>query len=341
MRIRHGWLAAALALSVGAGACKKKEENKPAQPAAGSAATTPTPAEKPATGTPAPAPSAPAAGASDDLSLLPVDSEVVMGLNFSQLQKSVLWKKFVEPQLAKSDVQQKLGKFKDTCGFDPISAVTSLSVGVKGVGQDKPDGVFVIHGPEKGKVMACLDKVKAEAEKEGTAITVDSDVVTFKGKDGDQFAFTYVNDTTVVGVVGAEANPAGVKKAAAGGSALKTSPAFVEMYGKIKSQDSLWMLMNGNSKAFDQAAGLGFRPKAVFGSVNVTDGLSVDMNVRLESPEKATQFAGMMKQQAGQLAPMVDKLDINSDAADVKVAVAMSSQKLDALITQFGGLLGR
>lgn len=338
MRIRHGWLVAALALSLSAGACKKKEENKPAQPAGGPAATTPTPAEKPATDKPAEAPAA-VAGASDDLSLLPVDSEVVMGLNFAQLQKSVLWKKIVEPQLAKSDVQQKLGKFKDTCGFDPISAVTSISMGVKGVGQDKPDGVFVVHGPEKSKVMGCLDKVKAEAEKEGTTITIDGDIVTFKGKDGDPLAFTYVNDSTVVGVVGTQATPDGVKKAAAGGSALKTSPAFVEMYGKIKSQDSLWMLMNGNSKAFDQAAGLGFRPKAVFGSVNVTDGLTLDMNVRLESPEKATQFAGMMKQQAGQLAPMVDKLDINSDAADVKVAVAMSSQKLDALIQQFGAFL--
>lgn len=338
VRIRQGWLVAALALSVTAAACKKKEENKPAAPAGGSAQTTPTTAEKPADKTPTPTP-APAAGASDDLSLLPVDSEVVMGLNFAQLQKSALWKKIVEPQLMKSDVQQKLGKFKDTCGFDPIASVQSISMGMKGVGADKPDGVIVIHGPEKGKVIPCLDKVKAEAEKDGTTITVDSDVVTFKGKSGDTFAFTYVNDTTVVAVIGANATTAGVKAAAAGGSALKTSAAFVEMYGKIKSQDSLWMLMNGNSKAFDQAAGLGFRPKAVFGSVNVTDGLTMDMSVRLDSPDKATQFAGMMKQQAGQLAPMVDKLDINSDAADVKLSVAMSSQKLDALISQFGTFL--
>lgn len=336
VRIRQGWLVAALALSVTAAACKKKEENKPAAPANGSAQ--PTTAEKGTDKTPTPAP-APAAGASDDLSLLPVDSEVVMGLNFAQLQKSVLWKKIVEPQLMKSDVQQKLGKFKDTCGFDPFAAVQSISMGLKGVGADKPDGVIVVHGPEKGKVLPCLDKVKAEAEKEGTTVTVDDDVVSFKGKDGDTFAFTYVNDTTLVGVVGANATPAGVKAAAAGGSALKTSAAFVEMYGKIKSQDSLWMLMNGASKAFDQAAGLGFRPKAVFGSVNVTDGLTVDMNVRLDSPDKATQFASMMKQQAGQLAPMVDKLDITSDAADVKLAVAMSSQKLDALIQQFGALI--
>ena len=339
VRIRQGWLVAALALSVGAGACKKKDENKaPATGSAAGSAAAPTPAEKPADKPATPA-GAPTGAAAEDLSLLPVDSEVVMGLNFAQLQKSVLWKKLVEPQLAKSDVQQKLGKFKDACGFDPITAVQSLSIGMKGVGAEKPDGVIVIHGPEKAKVLPCLDKFKAEAEKEGTKVATEGDVVTITGKDGEPVAFTFVGDTTAVAVIGANANAAGVKAAAAGGSALKTSPAFVEMYGKIKTGDSLWMLMNGNSKAFDQAAGLGFRPKAVFGSVNVTDGLTADMSVRLESPEKATQFAGMLKQQAGQLAPMVDKLDINSDASDVKLALALSSQKLEGLINQFGAFL--
>lgn len=335
VRIRQGWLVAALALSVGAGACKKSDDKK--APATGSAAgsaaapTTEKPADKPA--------AAPTGAAAEDLALLPVDSEVVMGLNFAQLQKSVLWKKLVEPQLAKSDVQQKLGKFKDACGFDPITAVQSLSIGMKGVGGDKPDGVIVIHGPEKAKVLPCLDKFKAEAEKEGSKVVTEGDVVTITGKDGEPVAFTFVGDTTAVAVIGANANPAGVKAAAAGGSALKTSPAFVEMYGKIKAQDSLWMLMNGNSKAFDQAAGLGFRPKAVFGSVNVTDGLTADMNVRLENPDKATQFAGMLNQQAAQVKPMVDKLDVTSDASDVKIALALSSQKLEGLITQFGAFL--
>lgn len=339
VRIRTGWLVAALALSISAGACKKNEKK-----ADTSAATTPTPgatAEKVAPGGAAPAAAAATAAAGDDLGLLPVDSEMVMGLNFASLQKSPLWKKFVEPQLLKDDAQKKLAEFKDKCGFDPMSAVTSISLGMKGVGADKPDGVIVVHGPEKGKVLACIDKMKDEAAKEGTTITNDNGVVTIKPKDdGDAMSFTYVNDTTLVGVIGPNSSPASVLAAAKGGSALKTSPAFVEMYGKIKTGDSLWMLMNGNSKAFDQAASMGFKPKAVFGSVNVSDGLAVDLRVRLETPEQATQIAGMAKGQVGQFAKMVDTLDIAAEASDVKVIVVVSAAKLETLISQFGGMLG-
>jgi hypothetical protein len=335
VRIRQGWLVAALAVSVSVGACKKKDDNKApaAGSAAGSAQTTPSTAEKPAT--PAGAP----AGASDDLSLLPVDSEMVMGLNFAQLQKSVLWKKFVEPQLMKAEAQEKLAKFKDACGFDPITSITSMSVGMKGIGEEKPDGVFVVHGVAKDKSLACLDKFKAEAEKDGTKVVTDGDVITITKGSSDPVAFTFVGADTLVGVMGTNANTAGVKAAAAGGSALKTSPAFVEMYGKIKTQDSLWLSMNGKSKAFDQMAGMGFRPTAVFGSINVTDGLSADMNLRLDSPDKATQLATLINTQAAQIKPMVDKLDVSNDAADVKISLGLSAAKLEALINQFGAFL--
>jgi hypothetical protein len=197
-----------------------------------------------------------------------------------------------------------------------------------------------VHGPEKAKVMACLDKMKDEAAKDGSTITKDGDIVNIKSKSGENFAFTYVSDDTLVGVIGTAANSAGVKAVASGTSALKTSPAFVEMYSKINTADSLWMLMNGNSKAFDKAAALGFKPKAVFGSVNVTDGLTVDLRVRLDTPDQAVQIANMAKGQVAQFVKMVDKLEIVADAADVKVNVALSTQKLEALIQQFAGMMG-
>lgn len=340
VRTRHGWLVAALAIGL-VGACKKDE--KKAEGGSGETKTAPTTtdkvAEKPA-GQTAEAPAPAAAATGDDLSLLPVDSEMVLGLNFAQLQQSALWKKFVEPQLMKGDTQAKLAEFKTKCGFDPMASVSSISMGLKGLGADSPDGVIVVHGPDKTKVLACLDKMKEEAAKDGSTIEKDGDVVSIKNKNGDQFSFTYVNDSTIVGVVGKDANSAGVKKAAAGGSALKTSAAFVEMYGKIKTGDSLWILMNGNSKAFDKAAAMGFKPKAVFGSVNVTDGLAVDMRVRLDTPEQAKQITDMAKGQTQQFVKMVDKLDIVAEQADVKINVAMSAQKLEQLVQQFAGMMG-
>ncbi len=341
--IRHGWLVAVLAVGFTAGACKKDEkktETPGSGEATGSATATDKVAEKPAGQTPAPSGPAAVNPNASDLALLPVDSEIVLGLNFSQLQQSALWKKFVEPQMMKGDTQKKLAEFKDKCGFDPMVAVKSISIGMKGLGADKPDGVVVVHGTEKAKVLACLDKMKDQAAKDGSTIEKDGDVVNVKNKGGDNFAFTYVNDDTMVGVMGSQSNTAGVKAAAAGTSTLKSSAAFVEMYSKINTADSMWIMMNGNSKAFDKAAQLGFKPKAVFGSLNVTDGLTVDLRVRLDTPDQAVQIANMAKGQVQQFAKMVDKLDIVADAADVKVNVALSTHKLEALMQQFAGLMG-
>src|SRR5262249_39002277 len=131
----------------------------------------------------------------------------------------------------------------------------------------------------------------------------------------------------------------GVKQVASGGSALKTSPAFVEMYGKINTTDSMWILMNGSSKAFEKMP-MGFKLKAVFGSVNVTDGLKLDGRVRFESADQAAQLAGMAKMQMDQAKQFFDKLDVNADGADLKVSVAMSNAKLKSLMQLVGGKLG-
>ena len=341
VRIHHGWLVAALALGLTATACKKDEKKSDTPGTVEKTADKPADkaAEKPAGQTSAPNKVAVNPNA-DDLALLPVDSEIVMGLNFSQLQTSALWKKFVEPQMMKAETQKKLAEFKDKCGFDPMSAVQSMSMGLKGIGADKPDGVVVIHGPDKSKVVACIDKMKDEAMKDGTTITTDGDVINVKNKTGDNFAMTFVGDSTILGVIGTNATAAGVKAAASGTSALKTSPAFVDMYSKINTADSLWILMNGNSKAFDKAAALGFKPKAVFGSVNVTDGLTLDMRVRLDTPDQAVQISNMAKGQVQQFVKMVDKLEINPDAADVKINIAISTVKLEALIQQIMGMMG-
>src|SRR6478735_9205059 len=136
VRTRIGWLVAVAALSIGVGACKKKDEAKKTdqtQPAGGDKA-------NPVTATPSVVNQA----GGDDLSLLPADSEMVMGLNFAQLQQSALWKQF-SPKLM-DKMGSGLAEFKAACGFDPMEAIKSMSMGLKGVGGDVPDGVIIIHG---------------------------------------------------------------------------------------------------------------------------------------------------------------------------------------------------
>jgi hypothetical protein len=334
VRTRSGWLVAVVALSFGIGACKNKEENK-----AGGTGTTA--GEQKAGGGAAPGPSTGLGMVSgDDLSLLPADSEVVLGLNLAQLQQSALWKQFAPKLMEKA--ASELADFKTACGFDPLEAVKSLSAGMKTAGDDKADGVVVVHGPDKGKVMACLPKAKEEAAKKGGDVTIDGDVFSFKGKNGESMFWTFVNNDTMVGAVGPSSSKDSLRAAAKGGSALKTSQTFVEMHSKINTKESLWFLVNGNAPFMAKAAQAGVKPKAVFGSVNVTDGLTVDMRIRLGSPDEATQLVTMAKGQTNnpQVKQMFDKLDVTSDGADAKISVAMSNQKLQQLMGLVGGMMG-
>src|SRR5262245_53012220 len=168
---------------------------------------------------------------------------------------------------------------------------------MKGLGGSTPDGAIVIHVLDKGKSRACLDKAKAEAAKKGSEITVDGDVFTVKDKNGQLTAWTFVGGDTLLGVMGPSASKDTVLAAAKGGSALKTSQTFVEMFSKINTKDSLWLLINGNAPFMQKAAQAGVKPKAVFGSLNVTDGLTVDLRIRLGSADEATQLVNMMKGQ--------------------------------------------
>lgn len=338
VRIRSGWLVVVLALGLGASACKKNDDKKGDQPATGDkmAETGGLPALDKGGATPV-------AVGGDDLSLLPVDSEVVIGINFAQLQSSSIWKQFVAPKLATADLAG-MQKFKALCGFDPLESLKSISIGLKDLSGNNPNGAIVVHGYDKTKSMTCFDKDGvSDVEKDGSKVTIDGDVVMIKDKSGKQMGFTFVNDSTALAVIGPDAaTKDGIKKVAGGGGALKTSATFVEMYGKINTGDSVWMLMNGNSPVLSKMGAMGVKPKALFGSLNITDGLAVDMRLRLSSPDEVTQFVKMAKGQTDnpQVKQMFDKLDVTADGSDAKFSVGMSAAKLQALIGMVGGMMG-
>lgn len=273
----------------------------------------------------------------DDLALIPRDSEVVVGINLSQIQQSALWKKFIEPQLLTGDALGKINEFKTKCGIDPMSIVKSISIGVKDVSGGKPQGVVVVHGMDKSKAMSCLDSMKDEIAKGGTELTRDGDVALFKNtRTGQQIAMQYINDSTALAVFGEQVTAASVKAAQSNSQTLKSSQPFLDMYGKISTGDSLWFLLSG--RVLDKGAALGVKPSGVFGSLNVSDSLTLDLRIRLASPEEAAKLTTLGQSQAKQAAKMFDKLDITSDGPEVKLAIGLSSQKLEALVEQLKGL---
>jgi hypothetical protein len=276
-----------------------------------------------------------ASASSDDLSLLPADSELVIGINLKQIQQSPLWKKMVEPKLMSGEAQRRMSELKAKCGIDPMASISSLAVGLKGLDGDKPEGVAVVRGLDKAKTLDCIEKNKDELTKDGTQLTRDGDVVLLKDRRGEPAAFGFINDSTAVAVFGPTASAASVKAVAAGSSSLKSSATFLEMYKKVKTGDSIWMLASG--KTMDK---LPVKATAAYGSLNVTDGLSLDGRVRFESPDAATQAASLVNAQAKQAAQYVDKAEFTSDGNEVHGSVVVSSQKLTQLTPMLNMLMG-
>ncbi|HEY4244227.1 MAG TPA: hypothetical protein VGM88_30650 [Kofleriaceae bacterium] len=271
--------------------------------------------------------------------MIPADSEVVFGLNWQSLEASALFKQYVEPQMMKGDTLSKLNDFKAKCGFDPMAELKTMSMGFKNMDGGDPEGVVVVHGVDKSKFWPCIDKYKDQAQADGTTFTKDGDALIVK-KGTDTTALAFANDTTIVAQVGKTASKDGVLAVVKGASGLKTSAAFMDMFGKIKTSDTVWMFINGNGKLLDKMAMIGSKPKAVYGSVNVTDGLAADIRLHMDTPDAASSLATMMKSQTAQVSAMVDKVEVSSEGSEVKFVLVLSKEKLEALIKQFGGMLG-
>ena len=348
VRIRSGWIVALASLGlVTAAACKK--DDKKDQPAAADKATDKDKADTKAGDKDSKA--APGGGAADsqplaaiggqigdDLALLPKDSEIVVGVNFAQIQGSGLWKENIANKIKDAP---GVDKFKALCGFDPFESLKSMAIGVKNIPTDKNadpkaiSAVVVIHGYDKTKAMACFDKDGiAEVEKDGSKVKMEGDTALITDKSGVQMGFTFVNDNTALAVVGSDAaSKDSIKKVASGDSALKSSKAFVEMYNKIDSTQSIWAVVNAEGPSLSKAMGqMGsmIHPKRIFGSLNITDGLSLDLRVRVNSPDEAQSLVSLGKGQVDQVKKMgiADKVELTADGADLKVSFAMSHEKL-------------
>ena len=269
----------------------------------------------------------------NDLDLIPADVELVVGINWSRATKSPLYAEIVAPQLA-----PVLDVFRP-CHFDPLASLTSLTFGMRGIDdRTNEEVVAVVHGLPRDQTVACIEKLRPELEKDGSKLAFEGDVVTLVDTHSKLGALEFVDDHTAVLAIGPHGTPAGLAALAKQTTGLRTSPAFVEMYGKLRTSDALWGLINGTSRAF---RGMPVKLKALVGSLDATDSVAADVHLIMDSPADADQLAGLLRQQASQIQAFVDRFDISAVGAQVDVKVAMSHQKVSSLSTMLFGVARR
>ena len=278
-----------------------------------------------------------AASATDALAFLPVDSEIVLGLDVQQVVGSPLWKRFEDRLLA--SVGKELQEFKAACGYDPLATLRTLTMGARITSAESPEGVFVVRGLDRDKTLACLPRAFA---KDGVRISSDGGVITLPARGTGDFpkVMAFVDASTAVFATGAQATRAQLEAALASGAPLRKSRAFAELWSGLDPKQTMWVVMNGSSKAFDGFAQLGARPKAIIGSLSLANGLSASGRVRFASPDQATQYAAMVQAQLGMVRPMVEEIEVAADGADLTLRLAMTVPQLESLFAMLGGMLG-
>lgn len=275
-----------------------------------------------------------------DLGLLPADADAVIGLNFAQVRGSALWQRYVAPMLVgNADIQ----KFQAQCGFDPLSSITSISIGIKGLGDDAPiSGVIVVHGLDKAKSLSCFENEGlGDADDPGSKLTVDGDVLLIGGPgDHDHAAFTFVDASTALVVLGpAAATRQSVEQVAAGGGTFATTSAFAETLQYVNTDDSLWLMLSDSSPLVRtiNTAIAPYTPVVLgttYVALNITDSLALDAGLRLGSPQTVAALVSTIqaKLAAGPLhdsvTPYFDQLDVTADGSDLIVSLALSGDQL-------------
>ncbi len=272
----------------------------------------------------------------DDLAYLPAASDVIAQIDLAKLRGSALYKSFLEPKLREAlEKEGKFAQFKSKCGMDPVAELTSISIGM--TGSDDPQGVVIVHGMDKAKSLACLEKTKAEMEAEGSKYTIDGEIITVTTKDGKTSVMTFIDANSAVLQMGPAVSKDTLAAVLTGTAGVKSSAAFMDLYGKTKA-GTVRFLVNGNMKQL-QSNPMGIKPKAVFGSIDITDGLGVTVAARLSSDAEATQLAATLNGQVAQAKAFVTKADVTADGSDVRLDVAMSSEQMTALAGMAGGFM--
>jgi RNA polymerase sigma factor (sigma-70 family) len=277
--------------------------------------------------------------ATGDLPYLPADSDAVLGIDIAQLRGSSLWQQFVAPVLSNAE---PIRQFQALCGFDPIESLKSVAIGLRGFGNDALfSGTVVLHGIDRTKAMTCFDaQGAARAQQNGVQVTIDGNVALFTAPDGYHAGFTFVDDTTAIAVLGPEAaTKAGVAKIAAGGGGLDTANGFGTLFANVNATDSLWLVLTDGSPLLatinsEIAAYTTIQLHGTYGSLGVTDSLTVHGGIRLATPTLAEQIVADAQKQLDELAGQgasgkyFDQLDVVSDGNDVLVDVAMNLAQL-------------
>jgi hypothetical protein len=268
---------------------------------------------------------APASDANDQLAYLPVDSELVFGVDIAALRGSALWKRF-EPRVV-HEMGKDYEEVRAACGFDPFEVGTYFTVGLRFNDEDHVSGVAVARGMPS-KVMDCV----ATRFGKGGETTRDRGTIVQR-ENRTNLAWAMAGDALVMHV-DARAGHDSIERVVASGAPLRNSAAFMSLYDRLDHHAAIWGAANGASRALEFLRDE--RPKSVSGAMTVTDRVDWTTTVHMPSPEAATKVKADLQHDLDKAQGFVNALDMKVAGDTLTVHVVVDGDKLDSLFALAG-----
>ncbi len=266
---------------------------------------------------------------------MPQDTEILVSMNLAKLTSTPLWQKVGPAAIAKAG--GGLAQAKETCGFDPISKLTSVHFGINSSRDSEP--VVVVKGLSRGPLIACI-KSLAKLKDAVVDVTDEGNFTIVKGKEeGETQAVVWIDESTLLLVPG-KVDKEYLQARLDGKNGLIGNADFTQSAGKANQSAPIWFAASfgASSKAAKGMALMGGQPTAVYGSVGFEDGLQLAVGVTFDnetiarsSLATAKNMIGMGKGAMGPLAGLVDKVAMTTDGADLKVSLSMTKQEVEQL----------
>jgi hypothetical protein len=278
---------------------------------------------------------APLSSGSDDvLAFLPVESEIILGIDLLELRASALYRSF-EGELS-GNLGTRLAEAKQ-CGVDPMGGLERITAaGTVSADSDKFQGVVVVRGVDASLALPCMAKQAAAKGK----VTNEDGVVTITQPDHQDAVATSAGARTLVIQFGPGVGKASIASVKAKGAPLRTSPAFMALFQRREPHAAVWGMINGNAKFMAQVRASGVNPKNMDGTIRVTDQLVAALRVSFATPGDADQLVQTVGQVQGFVKPMLERFEVRADGTVVHIDATATEGQLRALASMMGGAFG-
>jgi hypothetical protein len=288
------------------------------------------------------APSAPAAEPSpaataptSPYGVFAADADTLVHVSVSSLVSSPLWLQYGERMLRAVEANTVLDDLDSACGVDPLAAIESITFG--GHAAERGEAVAIIYGPSRSLVEGCLERVVEEqdgAREDGTLARY--------AFAGETFWLGWLDEQSAVVGFADTVDPDALARRLQGEPGLAHDAEVVSLLESRVDAGAavrVALLPLPGSELERQIAQAGLEIGAIYGSVNATEVLDLDLGLELPSDEYAAQtrdeLAGMLPLlSAGQeaLAAIVGKLELAARGAHLVASVSLTDDDLQALV---------